>query len=141
MTAPLPRPGGTDPKFGETFKFKVEDGDVNDHMAVICYAKGVRRTPSRLQPSVAIDETVILLTLSLHHYDKPTKCRGGCSRMTVSSGASLQPSTACCCWRPVRDGWCGQGSMSSDSKIGMASVPLRKYLRDGKITGPLLPPF
>ena len=41
---------------------------------------------------LAIDETVILLTLSLHHYiDTPTKGRGGgCSRMTVSSTARLR---------------------------------------------------
>ena len=38
---------------------------------------------------LAVDETVILLTLSLHHYlSTDERERGECSRMTVSSPAT-----------------------------------------------------
>ena len=45
----------------------------------------------RLALKIAVDETVILLTLSLSiTIDTPTKYRGGCSRVTVSPTATLK---------------------------------------------------
>ena len=38
---------------------------------------------------LAIGEIVILLTLSLRHIETPAKGRGWCSRMTVSTTASV----------------------------------------------------